>query len=279
MAMLLSIINIDVAFLHNQYFQLTITTPVQFLIGARFYKNAYYALKAKSSNMDVLISLGTSAAYFYSVYNVLFQSMKPKMMMKDLYFEAAAVVITLILLGKYLESIAKGKTSEAIKKLMGLQAKTARVIRNGKEEDILIDDVEVGDVIVVRPGEKIPVDGKIIGTGTDVAIEAADITLMRGDLRTIPAAIRLSKITMNKIKQNLFWAFFYNILGIPFAAFGLLNPMIAGGAMAFSSVSVVSNSLSIKAFKPMPKEEKIDLELWKNSEWIFENQNKSTIKK
>lgn len=277
--MLLSIINIDVAFLHNQYFQLTITTPVQFLIGARFYKNAYYALKAKSSNMDVLISLGTSAAYFYSVYNVLFQSMKPKMMMKDLYFEAAAVVITLILLGKYLESIAKGKTSEAIKKLMGLQAKTARVIRNGKEEDILIDDVEVGDVIVVRPGEKIPVDGKIIGTGTDVAIEAADITLMRGDLRTIPAAIRLSKITMNKIKQNLFWAFFYNILGIPFAAFGLLNPMIAGGAMAFSSVSVVSNSLSIKAFKPMPKEEKIDLELWKNSEWIFENQNKSTIKK
>lgn len=625
MAMILTLVNVNFAFLHNEYFQLILATPIQFVIGARFYRNAWHALKAKSANMDVLISMGTSAAYFFSLYNVFFEPAKPGMMgMKDLYFEAAAVVITLILMGKYLEAIAKGKTSEAIKKLMGLQAKTARVVRNDIEEDIPIEEVETGDIVVVRPGEKIPVDGKIIegnssidesmltgeslpvekkagdyvigatinkfgafkfeatkvgkdtalsqiikmvedaqgskapiqkiadqvsgvfvpivvgiavvtflawffiagnlsmgivsavavlviacpcalglatptaimvgtgkgaengilikggehletayklnavvldktgtitkgqpevtdilplddspgdellklaaisekksehplgvaiyekgkadfgnlsdpdrfeaipgrgvmavvgdkviylgtrklmndkninlnnieseiakledegktamlmaignnlsaiiavadtlkenskeaieelqkmgievymitgdnkrtanaiakqvgiknvlaevlpenkaeeveklkkqgkvvamvgdgindapalatanigmaiGTGTDVAIEAADITLMRGDLRTIPTAIRLSRKTMNKIKQNLFWAFIYNIIGIPFAAFGMLNPVIAGGAMAFSSVSVVSNSLSLKRFK------------------------------
>ncbi len=642
LAMILSILGIDVPFLHNAYFQLIIATPIQFVIGSRFYKHAYYALRSGSANMDVLISMGTSAAYFFSLYNVFFE---PARMggMKDLYFEAAAVIITLILLGKYFEAVAKGKTSEAIKKLMGLQAKTARILRNGIEEDIPIEEVEVGDVVVVRPGEKIPVDGKVlegassidesmltgeslpvekkpgdqcigatinkfgtfrfeatkvgkdtalsqivkmvedaqgskapiqkiadkvsgifvpvvigialltfliwllvtgdftkaivsavavlviacpcalglatptaimvgtgkgaengilikggehletayklnavvldktgtitkgqpevtdiialgtmdrneilrlaaisekssehplgvaiyengkkefgtlrdpesfeaipgrgikavienrtyyvgtrklmiernmdvgsiehllvkleddgktamlmavdnkleaivavadtlkensreaiedlqsmgievymitgdnkrtanaiakqvgitnvmaevlpenkaqeveklkssgkvvamvgdgindapalatadigmaIGTGTDVAIEAADITLMRGDLRTIPAAIRLSRITMRKIKQNLFWAFFYNIIGIPFAALGFLNPMIAGGAMAFSSVSVVSNSLSLKRFKPTGRREQAKLEDWKDQKWI-----------
>ncbi len=624
-AMLLTLFNINISFLHNEYFQLVIATPIQFVIGFRFYRNAYHALKSRSANMDVLIAMGTSAAYFFSLYNAFFQPVKDGMGMKDLYFESAAVIITLILLGKYLEAVAKGKTSEAIKKLMGLRAKTARVIRNGTEEDIPIEEVEVGDMVLVRPGEKIPVDGKIIegnssidesmltgeslpvekkagdfvigatinkfgsfkfeatkvgkdtalsqiikmvedaqgtkapiqkiadqvsgifvpvvvgialitflvrffvssdltagivsavsvlviacpcalglatptaimvgtgkgaengilikggehletayklnsvvldktgtitkgqpevtdivplrgmdssevlrlasssekasehplgvaiyekgkndlgsipdpdsfeaipgrgikavigdktiligtrklmdeqgirldgveeiitgfedegktvmlfasegrleavvavadtlkensreaiedlkkmgievymitgdnkrtanaiakqvgitnvlaevlpenkaeeveklkkqgkivamvgdgindapalatanigmaiGTGTDVAIEAADITLMRGDLRTIPTAIRLSRKTMNKIKQNLFWAFIYNIIGIPFAAFGLLNPIIAGSAMAFSSVSVVTNSLSLKRFNP-----------------------------
>ena len=162
MAMLLTLVQIDLAFLHNEYFQLIIATPIQFIIGFRFYKHAFYALRAKSANMDVLIAMGTSAAYFFSIYNAFFQPMKEGVLMKDLYFEAAAVIITLILLGKYLEAVAKGKTSEAIKKLMGLQAKTARVIRNGAEEDIPIEDVEVGDVVVVRPGEKVPVDGKMI---------------------------------------------------------------------------------------------------------------------
>jgi len=160
-AMLLTLVNIDIAFLHNEYFQLAVATPIQFIIGFRFYKNAFYALRAKSVNMDVLVAMGTSAAYFFSIYNAFFVPHEHGMMMKELYFESAAVIITLILLGKYLEAVAKGKTSEAIKKLMGLQAKTARVIRNGAEEDIPIEEVKVGDIIVVRPGEKVPVDGII----------------------------------------------------------------------------------------------------------------------
>ena len=161
LAMVLSLLNLEAAFLHNQYFQLAIATPVQFIIGFRFYRNAWYALRSGSANMDVLIAMGTSAAYFYSLYNVFYQKV-PMGMMKDLYFEASAVIITLILVGKYLEAVAKGKTSEAIKKLMGLSPKTARVVRNGQESDIPIDEVKIGDLIIVRPGEKIPVDGKII---------------------------------------------------------------------------------------------------------------------
>src|SRR5665647_426445 len=163
-AMLMSIFKIDIpalAFLHNQYFQLIVATPVQFVIGARFYKQAFYALRSGSANMDVLIVMGTSAAYFFSLYNIFFEVV-PAGMMKDLYFEASAIIITLILLGKYLEAVAKGKTSEAIKKLAELQAKTARVIRQGREEDIPIEEVQLGDIVVVRPGEKVPVDGKII---------------------------------------------------------------------------------------------------------------------
>lgn len=164
LAMILGVLGLEVRelnFLHNAYFQLAIATPVQFVIGARFYKNAYHALRAKSPNMDVLIAMGTSAAYFFSLYNVFFQDVM-KGMMKDLYFEAAVVIITLILLGKYLEAVAKGKTSEAIKKLIGLQAKTARVLRDGVERDIPMEEVEIGDTVIVKPGERVPVDGKII---------------------------------------------------------------------------------------------------------------------
>ena len=146
--------------LHNPIFQLLIATPVQFIIGFRFYKQAFYALKSKSANMDVLIVMGTSAAYFYSLYNVFFQTVEEGRM-KDLYFEASVIIITLILLGKYLEALAKGRTSEAIKKLIGLQPKTARVIRDGMEQDIPIAEVVLEDVVVVRPGERVPVDGTI----------------------------------------------------------------------------------------------------------------------
>lgn len=133
-----------------------LATPVQFYIGAQFYKGAWGALKNKTSDMDTLIAMGTSAAYFYSAYVVLFDPMGNQ------YFEAAAVLITLVVLGKYLEAIAKGKTSEAIKRLMGLSPKTATVIRDKKEIKIPIDNVQVGDIVIVRPGEKIPVDGIII---------------------------------------------------------------------------------------------------------------------
>ena len=160
LSMLLMLAGADVPFLHNGYFQLIAATPVQFVIGFRFYKNAYHALRSKSANMDVLIALGTTASYFFSIYNAFFAGHGHGM--KELYFETSAVIITLILLGKYLEAAAKGRTSEAIRKLMGLQAKTARVIRDGKEEDIPIEEVVPGDVIVVRPGEKIPVDGRIL---------------------------------------------------------------------------------------------------------------------
>lgn len=155
--------------LSNGYFQLILATPVQFIIGHRFYKGAYHSLRSGGANMDVLVAMGTSAAYFYSVYNVIIGVM-------DYYFEASAVIITLILLGKMLEALAKGRTSEAIKKLMGLQAKTARVIRNGEEKDIPIEDVAVGDIIVVRPGEKIPVDGIV----TDGA-SAVDESMLTGE--------------------------------------------------------------------------------------------------
>ncbi len=140
--------------LSNGYVQLALATPVQFIVGYRFYKGAYHSLRGGGANMDVLIAMGTSAAYFYSLYNLLEG-------IQQYYFESSAMIITLILLGKMFEAIAKGKTSEAIKKLMGLQAKTARVIRDGEEKDIAIDEVVVGDTIIVRPGEKIPVDGEI----------------------------------------------------------------------------------------------------------------------
>ncbi len=162
-AMILSLFKIhspSVTFLHNPYFQMIIATPVQFVIGARFYKQSYFALRSGSANMDVLIAMGTSAAYLFSLYNVFFEAV-PAGMMKSLYFEASAIIITLILLGKYLEAVAKGRTSEAIKKLARLQAKTARVIRGGQEVDIPVEEVELGEIIVVRPGEKVPVDGKI----------------------------------------------------------------------------------------------------------------------
>lgn len=145
--------------LDSPWFQITLSTPVQFIIGFRYYRGAWHNLKNKSANMDTLVALGTSAAYFYSLYNVFTKPMS--MMHNYMYFEASAVVITLITFGKMLEAIAKGKTSEAIKKLMGLRPKTAKVIRDGKEMDIPIEDVVVGDLVVVRPGEKIPVDGII----------------------------------------------------------------------------------------------------------------------
>ena len=140
--------------LSNGWFQLLLATPVQFIIGARFYKGAYNSLRGGGANMDVLIATGTSAAYFYSVYNLLIG-------VNEYYFESSAVIITLILLGKLFEAIAKGKTSEAIKKLMGLQPKTASVIRDGEEVDLPIEKLEIGDIVVVKPGEKVPVDGII----------------------------------------------------------------------------------------------------------------------
>ncbi|MCU1806769.1 heavy metal translocating P-type ATPase [Cytobacillus firmus] len=145
----------------NPWVQLALAAPVQFFIGKQFYIGAYKALRNKSANMDVLVALGTSAAFFYSLYQSLL-SIGSNGHMVELYYETSAILITLIILGKLFEARAKGRSSEAIKKLMGLQAKTATVLREGEEIEIPLEEVIAGDIIYVKPGEKIPVDGEII---------------------------------------------------------------------------------------------------------------------
>ena len=142
------------------FLQFLLATPVQFWVGRQFYAGFWKATKNKTSDMNTLIAVGTSAAYIYS-FIVTFAPhlIMVKGLMLDVYFDTSAAIIVLILLGRYLEARAKGRTSEAIKKLMGLQPKTARVIRDGKEMDISLREVIPGDIVVVRPGEKIPVDG------------------------------------------------------------------------------------------------------------------------
>src|SRR6266498_3343286 len=139
----------------TNWLMLALATPVQFYVGWQYYVGAYKALRNKSANMDVLIVMGSSAAFFYSL-PITFG-----LLSGHVYYETAAVIITLIKLGKYLEARAKGRTSEAIKKLMGLRARTARVVRSGMEGEVLVDDVRVGDVVLVKPGETIPVDGVV----------------------------------------------------------------------------------------------------------------------
>ena len=145
----------------NPWVQLALATPVQIIIGKQFYVGAFKALKNKSANMDVLVALGTSAAYFYSVY-LSFSALGETAHTVELYYETSSILITLIILGKLFEAKAKGRSSEAIKKLMGLQAKTALIERDGIEQEVPLEEVIVGDIIHVKPGEKIPVDGRIV---------------------------------------------------------------------------------------------------------------------
>ncbi|MEI0737368.1 heavy metal translocating P-type ATPase [Paenibacillus sp. JTLBN-2024] len=148
----------------NPWFQLVLATPVQFYIGWPFYVGAYKALRNGGANMDVLVALGTSAAYFYSLYLTIDWYAKGGNLHHgpNMYYETSAILITLVIMGKLFEVLAKGRTSEAIKSLMGLQAKTARVIRDGQELTIPVEEVIAGDIVMVRPGEKIPVDGNVI---------------------------------------------------------------------------------------------------------------------
>lgn len=147
------------AWMHLPWFKLLLlllATPVQFYVGGQYYSGAYKSLRNGAANMDVLVALGSSAAYFYSLPVAL------GWLDGHLYFETAAVIITLIKLGKFLEARAKGHTSDALKKLMSLRSKTARVVREGQELEVAADDVCVGDLVLVRPGEKIPVDGVVV---------------------------------------------------------------------------------------------------------------------
>ncbi|MGV8172396.1 MAG: heavy metal translocating P-type ATPase [Candidatus Woesearchaeota archaeon] len=151
---------------YDAFILFVLATPVQFIIASDIYKSAWIALKNKSANMDSLIALGTTAAYTFSVYAIFF---RPEL---GQYFETSAILITFVILGRYLEAIAKGKTSEAIKKLMQLSPKTATVLRviGGKKREmqLSVDDVVVGDIILVRPGEKVPVDGVVINGSSSV---------------------------------------------------------------------------------------------------------------
>ncbi len=163
--------------LSNWYILFLLSTPVQFWIGLRFYKTAFTALKHLSTNMNTLITVGTSAAYFYSVIATFLPEIFLRGGLKpQIYYDTAAVIITLILFGRFLELRAKGRTSEAIKKLIGLQAKTAKIIREGAEKEVPVDEVIIGDTVIVRPGERVPVDGEIID-GTS----AIDESMLTGE--------------------------------------------------------------------------------------------------
>ncbi|MCR6471459.1 heavy metal translocating P-type ATPase [Bacillus safensis] len=157
----------------NPWVQLALAAPVQFIVGWPFYVGAYKALRNKSANMDVLVALGTSAAFFYSLYESIQLAIRGTRE-AALYYETSAVLITLIVLGKLMEARAKGRSSEAIQKLMGLQAKEAVIERDGKQMTVPISDVKVNDLVFVKPGEKVPVDGEIIEGTT--AIDESMIT-------------------------------------------------------------------------------------------------------
>ncbi|MEK3723216.1 heavy metal translocating P-type ATPase [Paenibacillus sp. FSL H8-0034] len=183
--------------LMNPWFQLILATPVQFYVGKQFYVGAYKALRNGSANMDVLVSLGTSAAYFYSLYLTInwFIGGGNVHHGPSLYYETSSILITLVIMGKLFESLAKGRTSEAIKSLMGLQAKTALVVRDGQEITIPVDEVIAGDIVHVRPGDKVPVDGVVLE-----GLSSVDESMLTGESLPIEKKIGDAVIgaTLNK---------------------------------------------------------------------------------
>lgn len=261
-----------------------LTTPVQFIIGKGFYKGMFSALRMRTFNMDSLIAIGTSVAYFYSVINFVSYYLATKSLIgvggakiPELYFETAAFLITFVILGKWLEAKAKGRTSDAIKKLMGLQAKTARVMRGSNTIDIPIDQVVNGDVVVVRPGEKIPVDGEIVRgssaidesmiTGESLPVEkregdgvvggtinktgSFEFKATRvGSETTLSQIIRLvenaqgSKAPIQAVADKISAVFVPIVLLIAIATFGvwyfILGSTLSFALMAFTSVIVIA---------------------------------------
>jgi Cu+-exporting ATPase len=183
----------------QKYLAFALATPVQFYAGAQFYRGFYHALKRRMGNMDTLIAIGTSAAYFYSVAATFVPSLEGE----PVFYETAALLITFVILGKLLEARAKGKTSDAIKKLMGLAAKTARVVRGGVEVDIPVEQVVAGDIVVVRPGDKVPVDGVIVEGRSSV-----DESMLTGESIPVEKNVGDSVIgaTLNKLGSFKFRA-------------------------------------------------------------------------
>ena len=162
---------------------LALATPVQFWAGRRFYRGAWGALRHRSADINTLVVVGTSAAYLYGAVVALAPQLFAGRMGANVYFDTSAIIVTLILLGRLLEARARGRTGEAIKRLAGLGAKTARVVRDGEESDVPVEDMQVGDVVVVRPGEKVPVDGRILSGES-----AVDESMITGE--SVPATKR-----------------------------------------------------------------------------------------
>ncbi|GGE34046.1 copper-exporting P-type ATPase A [Pullulanibacillus camelliae] len=182
--------------LGNPWTQMVLAGVVQFYIGGPFYVSAFRALQNKSANMDVLVSLGTSAAYFYSLYETVRWTFDASVGTPMLYYETSAILITLILLGKLFEARAKGRTTDAIKKLLDLQAKQARVIRDGEEHMIPIEEVRVNEVLVIKPGEKIPVDGQVLS-----GYSAVDESMITGESLPVEKKIQ-DKVIGSTINKN-----------------------------------------------------------------------------
>jgi Cu+-exporting ATPase len=183
----------------GKYIGFVLSTPVQIVCGAQFYRGFWHALKRRTGNMDTLIAIGTSSAYFYS----LAATFVPSLQAEPVFFETSAFLLTFVILGKLLEARAKGRTGDAIKKLMGLAAKTARVVRGGVETDVPVEQVVAGDLVVVRPGEKVPVDGLVVEGRSSV-----DESMLTGE--SIPveknAGDQVIGATMNKLGSLKFRA-------------------------------------------------------------------------
>ncbi|HDJ3072139.1 TPA: copper-translocating P-type ATPase [Staphylococcus aureus] len=195
MLMFVHLFNMHIpALFTNPWFQFILATPVQFIIGWQFYVGAYKNLRNGGANMDVLVAVGTSAAYFYSIYEMI-RWLNGSTTQPHLYFETSAVLITLILFGKYLEARAKSQTTNALGELLSLQAKEARILKDGNEVMIPLNEVHVGDTLIVKPGEKIPVDGKIIKGMT-----AIDESMLTGESIPVEKNVDDTVIgsTMNK---------------------------------------------------------------------------------
>jgi len=187
----------------NRILLFILATPVQFIVGWTFYVGAYKSLRNKTANMDTLIAMGTSTAWIYSTIVTFAPNVFPN---SAVFFDTATMIMSFILTGKLLDAIAKGRTSEAIRKIMGLKAKIARVIRNGEEMEIPAEDVQVGDIVIVRPGEKIPVDGTVIEgySGVDEKVitgESIPVEKHKGE-QVIGAT--MNKTGMLKIKTTKF---------------------------------------------------------------------------
>ncbi|MCG6551190.1 MAG: cadmium-translocating P-type ATPase [Candidatus Magnetominusculus sp. LBB02] len=219
---------VDIPILSNPYALFALAAPVQFIAGMRFYRAAIAAIRHLSTNMNTLVVVGTSAAFFYSAFAVFFPDrVTHDGMAPHLYFDTSAVIITLILFGRLLELRAKGQTSEAIKKLIGLQAKTASILRDNVETAVAIDDVAVGDIVIVRPGERIPVDG----------------TLIEGNSSVDESTITGEGIPVDKAKGDIVYGGTVNLYG----AFKMTASRIGKASMLGSIIRLIEEAQATKA--------------------------------